>query len=143
MSPARSTGSEPGDEGGMGLPSALLGVPLLATILVSLFRGTRHLSWDWPVHAHHHLVANISTAVGLAVVSLLLVVGPLQRRERWTWWALLVAGLAIFGGFWIGNATVGLGEPGALPNTAQAILTALYVGGLGLAWRPLRPAGSR
>lgn len=112
-------------------------MPLVATVLVSLIRGTRHLASDWPVHAHHHLIADITGAVGLAVVSLLILIGPMRRRERWAWWALLVAGTAIYGGFWLGNAVVGLGEPGAVPNTAQAVLSALYLAGLALAWPAL------
>jgi hypothetical protein len=119
------------------LASVFLGVPLAATVLVSLIRGTRHLASDWPVHAHHHLIADITGAVGLAVVSLLILIGPIRKRETWAWWALLVAGVAIYGGFWLGNAVVGLGEPGAVPNTAQAVLSALYLTGLVLAWRAL------
>ncbi len=117
------------------LVSSLLGLPLIATILISLIQGTRHLSWDWPVHAHHHLLAHIASAVGLSVVSLLLIFGPLQRGEPWVWWALAIAGLAIYGGFWLGNAAVGLGEPGAAPNTSQAVQTVLYMLGLALGWR--------
>lgn len=121
----------------MRIVSVLLGLPLGATILISLIRGTRHLAWDWPVHAHHHLIGNITAAVGLSVVSLLILFGPMQRREAWAWWALLISGTAIYGGFWIGNAVVGLGEPGAVPNTAQAVQTALYSMGLLLGWRTL------
>lgn len=123
----------------MRLVSVLLGLPLVATILVGLIRGTRHLTWDWPVHAHHHLVAHVTSAVGLSVVSLLVLAGPMQRRERWAWWALLVTGTAIYGGFWLGNAVVGLGEPGAVPNTAQAVQTAAYLLGLILGWRRMDP----
>ncbi len=122
----------------MRLVSSLLGLPLVATILIALIQGTRHLCWDWPVHAHHHLLAHITSAVGLSVVSLLLLLGPLQRRELWAWWALAIAGVAIYGGFWLGNATVGLGEPIAAPNTSQAVQTASYLLGLALAWRELK-----
>lgn len=122
----------------------LLGVPLLATIGVAVIRASRHLSWDWPTHAHHHLLGHIATAVGLAVVSLLVVRGPLRAGEPWAWWALAVAGLAIFGGFWLGNVTVGFGEPAAQAYTAQAVLSAVYVSGLAVSWprRAERRAGS-
>lgn len=128
--------------------SLLLGLPLVATVLVALIRGTRHLAAAWPVHAHHHLIANISSAVGLALVGLLVLAGPMRRGERWARWALLIAGAAIFGGFWLGNAAVGLGEPGTIPNTAQAVLTLAYAAGLALGWpapegRPPPEPGSR
>lgn len=122
--------------------SVFLGLPLVAAVLVSLFRGTRHLARDWPVHAHHHLVGNVSTAVGLALVGLLIVLGPMRRRERWAWWALVIAGVAIYGGFWAGNAIVGLGEPGAVPNTAQGIQSGLYLVGLVLGRRALTASAS-
>jgi hypothetical protein len=124
----------------MRLASVLLGLPLIATILVALIQGTRHLAWSWPAHAQHHLISHIALAVGLGTICLLLVAGPLRRSERWSWWALAVAGIAIYGGFWLGNATVGLGEPGAGPNTSQAIQSALYVSGLVIAWRELARA---
>ena len=117
--------------------SLLLGLPLVATILIALIQGTRHLSWSWPVHAHHHLISHIALAVGLGAICIMLIVGPLRRQERWSWWALAVAGVANYGGFWIGNVTIGLGEPAAGPNTSQAVQSALYAAGLVVAWREL------
>ena len=119
----------------MRIASVLLGLPLVASVLITCIQGPRHLSWQWPVHAQHHLLGHITTVVGLSVVSLLLVVGPLQRRERWAWWALVVTGVSLFGGFWLGNLMVGLGEPGAVPNTSQALQASVYLLGLVLAWR--------
>lgn len=69
------------------------------------------------MHAHHHLIAHITSVVGLSVVSLLVLAGPLQRGQRWAWWGLLVTGVAIYGGFWLGNVVVGLGEPDAGTDT--------------------------
>lgn len=122
----------------MRVASVLLSLPLLATIFIALTRGTRHFSLDWPIHAHHHLLANIAAAVALSVVSLLLIFGPLRRSERWAWWALVVAGVGIYGGFWLGNLAVGLGEPGLAPNSSQAVQTVLYLAGLVLAWREMK-----
>ncbi len=126
----------------MRLVQVLLGLPLVATIGIALIQGSRHLAWDWPAHAHHHLIAHISGVCGLALLSLILVFGPLQRRERWAWWCLVLSGLCIYGGYWLGNFLVGLGEPSAPPNTSQAIQSALYVVGLIFAWRALAPGGS-
>lgn len=130
-----------GEGRSMKAASIFLGLPLATTVLVSLIRGTRHLAWEWPVHAHHHLIGNISTAVGLSLVGLMVLFGPMQRREKWAWWALLIAGAAIYGGFWLGNVVVGLGEPGAVPNTAQGVQTGLYLVGLILGWRAVAAPG--
>lgn len=119
----------------MRLTSTLLGLPLVATILVALIAATRHLAEDWPVHAQNHLLGHISVAVGLSVVSLLIVFGPLRRHERWAWWALVVAGSTIYGGFWFANLTVGFGESATGPNASQAVQTVVYGLGLVSAWR--------
>lgn len=127
---------------GLRLSSALLAVPLIAAMLIAVIRGSRHFSWDWPTHAHHHLLANIATAVGLAIVALLVLIGPLQRGEPWSWWGLAVTGLALFGGYWLGNVTVGLGIDPLVPNVAQSVLTLSFLVGLVLAWRELDPEDS-
>lgn len=119
------------------VPTLLLRAPLVVSIGVAVIRGSRHFSWDWPTHAHHHLVGNISTVVGLSVVSLLIVRGPLRDGEAWAWWALVVSGLALFGGYWLGNVTVGFGEPATQANVAQTVLTLSYASGLAVARRTL------
>ena len=119
----------------MRLTSTLLGLPLVATILIALLQATRHLAADWPVHAQNHLLGHISTAVGLSVIALVLVFGPLRRRERWAWWALAVAGGAIYGGFWLAILTVGFGESSTGPTISQAVQTMVYGLGLVSAWR--------
>lgn len=121
-------------ENGAGLGRAttwLLGLPLVATILIATIRSLRHFEADWPTHAEHHLVAFIALAVGISVVGLIIVARPAQQLEMWAWWTLIAIGVSIFGGFWVGQATVGLGHEATVPNTAQAVLTITY--GLGLA----------
>lgn len=117
----------------MRLASVLLALPLIANALVNVIQAPRHFSEGWPVHAQHHLLDHITSAVGLSVVSLLLIFGPLKRGERWAWWGPVVAGVVLFGGYWLANATVGLGLPSTVPNVSQAIQAALYSIGLGLA----------
>lgn len=119
----------------------LMTIPLCATIFVALGRATRHFALDWPVHAQHHLIHQIVMFVGIAVIGLMLVYGPLARRERWSWWALVIAAVAIHGGFWLGHPIVGMGEPATMPNVAQGILSALFVAGLFVARRALPADG--
>lgn len=124
----------------MQLTKILLTIPLAATIFVALGRATVHFELGWPVHAQHHLVHQIVLFLGLSAVGFLILYGPLARRERWSWWAMLIIGISLFGGFWFGHPLVGLGEPGMLPNTAQAVLSLLFVLGLGFGWREVRRA---
>jgi hypothetical protein len=127
----------------MRLASVLLALPLVANALINALQAPRHFSEGWPVHAQHHLLDHITAAIGLSLVSLLLVFGPLRRGERWAWWGLVVAGVLLFGGYWLANATVGLGLPAAVPNASQAIQAALYSVGLGLALQDTSPAAAR
>lgn len=122
----------------MKISKVLLTIPLIATIFVALTRATVHFELDWPVHAQHHLIHQIVLMIGISLVGLIILYGPLIRGERWAWWGLLLTGIAIHGGFWLGHPIVGLGEPGTIPNTAQGILSALYAGGLLAAWIHLR-----
>lgn len=71
------------------MPTCLLGNQGFSVfwLPIALIRGTRHLAWDWQVHAHHHLVAQITGAVGLAVVSLALLV-PMNVGVGWSAWRL-------------------------------------------------------
>lgn len=115
--------------------SLLLTLPLFASSVIPISRGTTHLSLDWPVHAHHHLVHQLFLWTGLPILGLLLVWIPLQRGELWAKWALLLIGLCLYGGYWVGNLTIGLGEPATIPNTSQAIQALIYSTGLIVAWR--------
>ena len=121
----------------MRLATWLLGLPLAASILVALTRATVHFSAGWPTHAQHHLVHQIAIALGIAWVSFLVLLGPLQRREQWAWRALAVAGAFIYGGYWLGNLTVGHEGAATVPNASQAIQTVLYAAGLVLSRRQL------
>ena len=119
----------------MKLATILLALPLIANAFINAAQAPRHFSEGWPVHAQHHLLDHITAAIGLSVVSLMIVFGPLRRGERWAWWSLVVAGVALFGGYWLATATLGLGTASAVPNASQAIQAVLYVFGLGLAVR--------
>ena len=122
----------------MKLACVLLAIPLVANAFINAVQAPRHFSEGWPVHAQHHLLDHITAAIGLSAVSLLLVFGPLRRGERWAWWALVAAGIALFGGYWLATATLGLGTPSTVPNASQAVQAVLYVFGLGLAVRRSR-----
>lgn len=127
----------------MAITKALLTIPLIVTIFVALVRATVHFELDWPVHAQHHLVHQIVLMVGISALGLMLLYGPLARLEFWAWWGMIAVGVSIHGGYWLGHPLVGLGEPGAIPNTAQVILSLLFAAGLATSWRRLwRPAES-
>ncbi len=105
----------------------------------------QHFSDGWPGHAEHHLFTGIGTNIGLTVVALLIIRGRLAAGEPWSWPALVVTGLAIYGTFWLSVATIGLHEAATAPYTVMTVLTALYLSGLVLAWydQPTPTSGDR
>ncbi len=105
-------------------------------ILVSqLIVNPTHLSDPtWPIHAKDHLVRAIYFMAGLNLVAMLIAYYPLRKGERWAWWALAIAGLALIGG------TLGSGiishEP--LPSDVMinfSILAFIDIVGLALSWK--------
>lgn len=71
----------------------------IAILISQLIVNPTHLSDPtWTMHAKDHLVRGIADMVGLNLVALLVAYYPLRKGERWAWWALVIAGLALIGG---------------------------------------------
>lgn len=94
----------------MATAMVLMTIPLVTTIWFTLTVTPQHFALKWPTHAQHHLVSDMSVSIGICVIALILVFGPLRDHQSWSLWALLIAGLANFGSYWLGNLTTGLGE---------------------------------
>ena len=117
----------------------LMTVALVGSVAIHLVLGSRHF-WAFShlreyAHAHYHLMQHVAGVCGLCTVALILVWGPLRRRERWSWWALLVAGGFLYGSNWLNQVLVGLTDPPLIPNSAQAVLGGVYAVGMFAVWR--------
>ncbi len=74
---------------------------LYALVHITLVAG--HF-WDagWLPHAVNHLFRGTLASIGLVVVTIVILMGPFRRRERWAWWFVMLAFLFLYGGFWGG-----------------------------------------
>lgn len=93
-------------------------------------------TWSW--HAQFHHVLGAFWITGLDILILILAWGPLQRLERWSFWALLTGFIfAQFGHF----ASILLVFEGRPPILWQNLTLALntLIGGIGvyLFWRAI------
>jgi hypothetical protein len=55
-------------------------------------------------HQDFHVIWEACKYFGASALALAIVVGPLARSERWAWWAMAVATLALFGGVFFSDA---------------------------------------
>ena len=116
----------------------LMTVALVGSVATHLVLGSRHFWAFWYLgkyaRAHYHLMQHVAGVCGLCTVALILIWGPLRRRERWSWWALLVTGGFLYGSNWLNQALVGLTDPPLIPDSVQGILGGVYALGLFLGW---------
>jgi hypothetical protein len=64
---------------------------------------------DATAHQDFHVVWEAFKYFAASSACLAIVLGPLRRGERWAWWAMLVACLALFGGVFVAHALSGGG----------------------------------
>jgi hypothetical protein len=94
---------------------------------------------SWSPHEQFHLILGWFWGVGLNLVLIALAWGPMQRRERWAFWLLLIGLLTAHGGHFIASLIVPAGRhPEWWYDYALGFVVLIYVVGLGLAWREYR-----
>jgi hypothetical protein len=90
----------------------------------------------WSAHAQFHLFLSWIWLVALDGAIIALVWGPLQKRERRTFWLLLVLFISAQGGHFIASLVVPAGRPSEWwYDYALGAVTLIFAIGLGLAWR--------
>jgi hypothetical protein len=123
----------------------LMTLALVGSVAIHLVLGSRHFWAFWYLrkyaHAHYHLMQHVAGVCGLCAVALILIWVPLRRRERWSWWALLVAAAFLYGANWLSQLLLGLTDPPLIPNSAQATLGGVFAVGLLLGWRAVSRKG--
>jgi uncharacterized membrane-anchored protein YitT (DUF2179 family) len=97
----------------------------------------------WSPHEQFHLILGTFWLAGLNLVLVALAWGPLQRRERWAFWLLLLGLLTAHGGHFIASLMVPDGRhPEWWYDLALGLDGLIYAVGLGLAWLAYRRQGS-
>ncbi len=65
---------------------------------------------DATAHQNFHVVWEAFKYFAASSVCVAIALGPLRRGERWAWWIMLLACLALFGGVFVAHA-LSLGGP--------------------------------
>jgi hypothetical protein len=66
---------------------------------------------DAKPHQDFHVVWEAFKYFAASSVCVAIALGPLRRGERWAWWIMLLACLALFGGVFVAHALSGGGPP--------------------------------
>ncbi len=98
----------------------------------------------WSDHAQFHHVLGEIWLTGVAVATLTLAWGPLQRGERWSWFLLLSNFTFAHVGFFVAQLIVPAGRPPILwHHLVLGGVALVYAAGLFLARKRIaRPAGA-
>ena len=97
----------------------------------------------WSAHAQFHLFLSWIWIVGLDIAIISLVWGPLQKRERSSFWLLLVLFISAQGGHFIASLVVPAGRPSEWwYDYALGTVALIFAIGLGLAWKALSNSDS-
>jgi len=92
----------------------------------------------WSDHAQFHHVLGWIWLVGLNIAIMTLAWGPLQKRERSSFWLLLVLFISAQGGHFIASLVVPAGRPSEpWYHYAISAMALIFAVGLGIAWKAL------
>ena len=98
---------------------------------------------SWSQHAQFHHVLGWIWLVGLNIAIIALVWGPLQKKEKISFWILLILFLSAQGGHFMASRVVPAGRPSEWwYDYALGTMTLIFAIGLGIAWRALSDSGS-
>jgi uncharacterized membrane protein len=96
----------------------------------------------WSDHAQFHHVLGWIWLVGLNLAILVFAWGPLQRRDKSTFWILLILFLLAQGGHFIASLVVPAGRPSEFwYDYALGSMLLIFAIGLGIALKALSQAG--
>jgi hypothetical protein len=98
---------------------------------------------SWSQHAQFHHVLGWIWLVGLNIAIIALVWGPLQKKDRMSFWILLILFLSAQGGHFIASLVVPAGRPSEWwYDYALSTMTLIFAIGLGIAWKALSEIAS-
>jgi len=97
----------------------------------------------WSAHAQFHLFLSWIWILGLDIAIIALAWGPLQKRDRMSFWILLVLFLSAQGGHFIASLVVPAGRPSEFwYDYALGTMALIFAIGLGIGWKALSNSDS-
>ena len=92
----------------------------------------------WSDHAQFHHVLAWIWLVGLDIAIVALAWGPLQKRDRMSFWLLLILFISALGGHFMASLVVPAGRPSEpWYDPALSAVALIFAIGLGIAWKAL------
>lgn len=92
--------------------AALMSAACVIQVLGYLYALPGHLGDPtWSQHAQFHMVEAFIWITGFDVAIVALAWGPLQRKERWSFWLLTALFVSAQGGHFLASAAVPQGRP--------------------------------
>ena len=97
----------------------------------------------WSDHAQFHHVLGWIWLVGLNIAILALAWGPLQKKDRSSFWVLLALFISAQGGHFIASLVVPVGRPSEpWYDYAIGTMAFIFAVGLGISWKALSDSDS-
>ncbi len=97
----------------------------------------------WSDHAQFHLFLSWVWILGLDIAIIALAWGPLQKRERSSFWILLALFISAQGGHFIASLVVPAGRPSEFwYDYALGTMALIFAIGLGISWKALSNSDS-
>jgi len=117
----------------------LITLACIGQILGYAYALPQHLDEaSWSDHAQFHHVLAWIWLVGLDIAIISLVWGPLQKRERSSFWLLLILFMSAQGGNFFASLVVPVGRPSEWwYDYALGTVTLIFALGLGIGWKEL------
>ena len=95
----------------------------------------------WSDHAQFHLFLSWIWVVGLNIAIITLAWGPLQKRDKGSFWILVILFLIAQGGHFIASLVAPAGRPPEWwYDYALGTMALIFAIGLGIGWRALSKA---
>ena len=92
----------------------------------------------WSSHAQFHLFLSWLWIVGLDIAIIAFTWGPLQKRDKNSFWILLILFISAQGGHFIASFVVPAGRPAEWwYDYALGTMALIFAVGLGIAWKAL------
>lgn len=117
----------------------LITLASISQILGYLYALPGHLDEPtWSAHAQFHHVLGWIWLTGLNVAIITLAWGPLQKRDKGSFWALLALFIFAHGGHFFTSLAVPAGRPSEpWYDFAIGAMSLIFAIGLGIGWRAL------
>jgi hypothetical protein len=123
----------------------ILTLACVAQVLGYAYALPGHLSDPtWSDHAQFHHVLGWIWLVGLNIAIVVFAWGPLQKRDRSSFWVLVILFLLAQGGHFIASVVVPAGRPSEFwYDYALGATLLIFAIGLGTGWRALSQTGPK